>query len=204
MEITVRKARIDDLPTLRALWRQTLLPVDQLEKTFTEFFVLCRADGVILAALGVRQFGWHALLHSEAYLSPAKEDLYRHWLWTHLQEVARRHGIIRFWISEARQSPWVQFGFVQASDDELARLPEQFANCSRASWYTYALVDDHTLEQAAQINIQALRAELDRERDRWQKWGTLWKATALAISLAILIIALWLFLQTHFVSRLPR
>ena len=56
---TIRRATLDDLETLRGLWRECRLPEYELEKRFTEFQVGVDAHGWILAALGLRFAGHH-------------------------------------------------------------------------------------------------------------------------------------------------
>ena len=61
--LNIRRATVDDLPALRALWRSAQLPADELESRLTEFHVV-ECGGEFAGALGVQVAGQHARLHS--------------------------------------------------------------------------------------------------------------------------------------------
>ena len=47
-----RRATLEDIETLRALWQTALLPIQELEKRLTEFQIVEGMDGRIFGALG--------------------------------------------------------------------------------------------------------------------------------------------------------
>ena len=50
----VRRATLDDLPQLIELWQMEKLPVEVLDKRFTEFQVVADASGRIVGAVGMQ------------------------------------------------------------------------------------------------------------------------------------------------------
>ena len=56
-DLTVRRATLDDLPTLLGLWEVNRLPALELERRLTEFQVVSRPDGVVVGAIGLRPCG---------------------------------------------------------------------------------------------------------------------------------------------------
>ena len=67
--IRARRATVEDLPALQALWQRADLPWDQLDRFVTEFLVVPgEEDGMLLAAIGLQVDSDQALAHSEAIL----------------------------------------------------------------------------------------------------------------------------------------
>ena len=60
----MRRATIEDLAGLRALWSQARLPVPALEKTLTEFQVAARANGALIACAGLQLDGQQGRIHT--------------------------------------------------------------------------------------------------------------------------------------------
>jgi len=194
MECLVRRATIEDLPVLQALWQRALLPGYALEKRLTEFYVIVRGDGVISGSIGVRREGWHGLFHSEVYASPREANACRQAFWDGLQKILRGQGIIRFWMREPVDEFWQQVGFSPATPQELQRLPRTFQE-GRGRWYTYALTDEAAAEEALRKGLALIHAQEEKERTRWERWARFWKAIAVLIALGFLGAAIWLLLH---------
>src|SRR6266576_1716674 len=90
-----RRATVEDLPQLIALWRLERLPSEMLEKCFTEFQVVCDEAGEVLAAIGIRIAGVHGLLHGESIARPEEADALRALLWNRMQVIIRNHALER-------------------------------------------------------------------------------------------------------------
>jgi N-acetylglutamate synthase-like GNAT family acetyltransferase len=75
-QLHIRRATVDDLPTLKSLWLAANLPADELENHLTEFQVV-EADGVFSGALGLQILRQHARLHSEDYADFSVADAAR-------------------------------------------------------------------------------------------------------------------------------
>ena len=100
----VRRATLDDLQALVALWQVAGLPALELEKHFTDFQVVARTDGPLIGAIGLHVQGHHGKLHSEAFFHPEQQDEFRPQIWERIQMVARNHGLTRLWTRESARS----------------------------------------------------------------------------------------------------
>src|SRR5580765_1265468 len=77
----VRRATLDDLQPLVALWQVARLPALELEKHFTDFQVVARTDGPLIGAIGLHVQGQHGKLYSEAFFHPEQEEEFRPQIW---------------------------------------------------------------------------------------------------------------------------
>lgn len=137
--IRARRATVEDLPALQALWQRAELPWDQLDRFVTEFLVVPAADeGMLLAAIGLQVDGDQALAHSEAILPGQESDALRAALWQRLQIVARNNGVVRLWTLE--DAPYWRSVFGPADAAMMQGLKASFADPG-AEWWTYQLID---------------------------------------------------------------
>ena len=144
---------MDDLQALVALWQVAGLPALKLEKHFTEFQVVARADGPLIGAIGLSVQGHHGKLHSEAFFHPEQEEEFRPQVWERVQLVARNHGLTRLWTQES--SPfWHHCRFEDADAEMLKNLPASFGD-SHSAWRTLQLRDEaaisHSLDQEFEV-----------------------------------------------------
>src|SRR3569832_397997 len=126
-----RRATVDDLPQLSALWQLERLPVDELEKTFTEFQVVADDAGQVLGTIGIRISGNHGLLHSEAIGRAELGDAIRELLWNRIQVVSRNHSLDRMW-TRLNAPYWSSAGFRPATAEEMEVVPDSFGE--KAGW----------------------------------------------------------------------
>ncbi len=136
--IRARRATVDDLPALHALWQRADLPWDQLDRFVTEFLVVPGEEGILLAAVGLQVDGDQGLFHSEAILPNDDADAYRAALWQRLQIVARNHGAVRLWTLE--DALFWRSVFVPADPALVQGLKASFAD-STAEWWTFQVID---------------------------------------------------------------
>ncbi len=123
--LQVRRATVEDLPKLVALWQQEDLPWQGLEKQFKQFQVVEAPGGELLGAVGLETAGTEGRVHSEVFAHAEQSDALRDLFWERLQVLARNHGLVRLWTQFA--SPfWNQTGFQFATADLLAKLPAAF------------------------------------------------------------------------------
>jgi N-acetylglutamate synthase-like GNAT family acetyltransferase len=192
----VRRATIEDLPGLRQLWQKCQLPSDQLERRVTEFQIAESAEG-LLASLGLQISKQQGLVHSESYWQPElKSDLGQP-LWERIQVVARNHGLVRLWKSEAHEF-WRSQGFKPAPEETLKKLPPEFGH-SQSGWFALQLKEENavSIEQEFEIFKQAHREESER---------TIQKARALkvvAVVIAVAILVLVILAGVYTLHRLP-
>ena len=144
-QLHIRRATVDDLPALKALWLAAQLPADKLKDHLTEFQVV-EADEKFAGALGVQIIRQHARLHSEDYSDFAVADAARELFWERIQKLAANHGVFRIWMIE--DSPfWTRWGFQPASAETLARLPDEWKNLE-GRWLTLELKNEDAINTA--------------------------------------------------------
>jgi N-acetylglutamate synthase-like GNAT family acetyltransferase len=148
-----RRATLDDLQALIALWQVAGLPALELEKHFTDFQVVARTDGPLIGAIGLSVQGHHGKLHSEAFFHPEQEEEFRPQIWQRVQMVARNHGLTRLWTHEA-SAFWQRCGFEEADAETLKKLPASFVDL-HPGWRTLQLRDEaaisHSLDQEFEL-----------------------------------------------------
>jgi N-acetylglutamate synthase-like GNAT family acetyltransferase len=144
--LRVRRATVDDLDALRAIWVSMRLSADEMEKQLKEFQVVEDAAGNVLGTVGVRLSGQHALLFGEAFSDFSVADIARQMFWRRCEALAANHGIFRVWTQET--SPfWTRWGFQPATGDILARLPEEW-NPFEGKWLTLELKNEEAVTNA--------------------------------------------------------
>jgi N-acetylglutamate synthase-like GNAT family acetyltransferase len=184
----VRRATVDDLPTLKELWTAMHFAADDLEKRLTEFQVVEGADGKIVGGLGVQIARPHAWMHSEAYSDFSAADEVRPALFERLQSLASNHGVFRLWTQE--QSPfWTRHGFQPANAETLKKLPPAWLNAG-TNWLTLQLKDEEALisvEKELAIFMEAEKARTARAMGQARVLKVV--ATFIGLLLAIFLLA---------------
>lgn len=196
-EFTVRRATVEDLPALTALWQSMNLPSNGLDRRLTEFQVAVDAAGKLVGAVGFQVAGKQALLHSEGFTDFGVADTVRPLLWERLQTVAANHGTVRVWTQESAPF-WKQNVFTRPEADTLTKLPPVWAE-SAGEWFCLKLRED--VEEVLSLDKEfALFAETERERSR----STLQQArvlktlaTIVAVILAIVVLAGSIYALRH-------
>jgi N-acetylglutamate synthase-like GNAT family acetyltransferase len=142
----VRRATVDDLTALRAIWLSMRLPADELEKRLKEFQVVENADGEVLGGVGIQFSKQHALLFGEGFSDFSVADAARELFWRRIEALAANHGIYRIWTQET--SPfWTRWGFQPASAEILLRLPDEW-KASEGKWLTLELKNEAAVTAA--------------------------------------------------------
>jgi N-acetylglutamate synthase-like GNAT family acetyltransferase len=178
----VRRATLDDLPALQALWKSMHFKLDELEKRLTEFQVVESAGGQIAGALGVEILRQHAWLHSEAYQDYALADDVRPLLVERIQSLASNHGVFRLWTRE--KSPfWSRCGFRPATPELLRKLPEKWAGAG-SDWFTLQLKDEEAIVSLEKELTLLMETEKQRTARTIQHVRTL-KSVALWLSVVL-------------------
>lgn len=136
----IRRATLDDLDALTALWRTMSFPADVLVKRVTEFQVAESAEGKVVGAVGLQIAQKQGLLHSEAFSDFSVSDHLRPLIWERFQSIATNHGLLRLWTFE--QAPfWSHCGPQKADGEALQKLPATWQGLS-GSWLTLKLRED--------------------------------------------------------------
>jgi N-acetylglutamate synthase-like GNAT family acetyltransferase len=144
-QLRIRRATIDDLAALKAIWLSMRLPADALESRLTEFQVVDRG-GEVVGAIGLQIVRTAALLHSEGYSDFSVADPARELFWERIQSLSSNHGVFRLWTQE--NSPfWRHWGFATASIEDLERLPDEWKP-SEEPWFTLELKNEAVINAA--------------------------------------------------------
>ena len=195
----VRRATVDDLPGLLAIWEAMHFPTPDLERRLTEFQVVESADGRLLGALGIEIAGRQGRLHSEGFNDFALAESLRHQLWERMQSVAANHGLARLWIRETAPF-WNHIGFQPANEESLKKLPGQWAEV-QSGWLTLKLRDEEALEISLDKEFARFKQEEQEHTQGALRRARLLKsfATLLAVVLAIfvLVVSAYVFLLRH-------
>ena len=141
-QLHIRRATVDDLPALHALWLAAQLPADKLKDRVTEFQVV-EADGKFAGAIGVQIVRQHARLHSEDYADFSVADAARELFWERIKKLSANHGVFRLWMIE--DSPfWKNYGFQPPSAEASTRLPDEWKNLE-GTWLTLELKNEDAI-----------------------------------------------------------
>jgi N-acetylglutamate synthase-like GNAT family acetyltransferase len=144
-QLLIRRATVDDLPALTALWTTANLPADELEGRLTEFQVV-ESNHEFAGAIGVQITRQHLRFYAEDFTDFSVADAARELLWERIQKLAANHGVFRVWTQEA--SPfWTRWGFQPASADTLERLPEEW-KALEGRWLTLELKNEDAIKTA--------------------------------------------------------
>jgi N-acetylglutamate synthase-like GNAT family acetyltransferase len=203
--LRIRRATVDDLPALRALWSAQQLDADALESRLTEFQVV-EAGGVFAGAIGVQIVRQHALLHSEDYSDFSVADAARELFWERIQTLAANHGVFRVWTRET--SPfWKRWGFQPASAEILERLPDEWKwlesesglgapKRSEGGWLTQELKNEDAINAALKDRFAGF---MDAEKKQTaqlaahaKRLKTVITVAGFAIFFVCLAVAIWL------------
>lgn len=179
--LNIRRATVDDLPALRALWRSAQLPADELESRLTEFHVV-ECGGEFAGALGVQVAGQHARLHSEDYKDFSVADAARERFWERIQKLAANLGVFRIWTQET--SPfWTHWGFHPANAETLARLPPEW-EALEGRWLTLELKNEEVINRALQDKFAGF---MDAEKQQTARVAAQARQLRLVVTILLLV-----------------
>ncbi|MCI0745038.1 MAG: hypothetical protein L0Y58_06505 [Verrucomicrobia subdivision 3 bacterium] len=184
----IRRATIDDLPHLSAMWRAENLPVEDLEKRFKEFQVAEASGGEIIGAIGLQIAGHEGRLHSEVFAHPEQSDMLRQTLWERAQVLAGNHGLVRMW-TQLNAPFWHMNGFAVATGEALSKLPPVFG-ANPEPWRFVQLRD----EAVSAISLDkefAMFREAEKERtEKIFRQARVLKMIAAVIAAGVLVLVL--------------
>jgi len=184
----VRRATLDDIGALKALWQTMRFAEGELERRLTEFQVVEGPDHKVVGALGFQMAERQGRIHSETFADFAIADSIRPMFWTRLQSLAANHGVFRLWTQE-RAPFWTQSGFQQANDKVLAKLPSAWTEAS-ASWLTLQLKDEETIASLEKEFAMFMESEKQRSAQALDQAKTLKTiVTILAFIVALAVFA---------------
>ena len=184
----VRRATLDDIASLSALWRAMQLPASDLEKRLTEFQVAETPDGKLLGAVGLQILERQGRVHSEAFSDFSVADEVRPLLWERIQAIAINHGLVRLWTQE--QAPFGRHcGLFPAAAEALHKLPPAW-QAVPGDWLTLQLKEETAAHVSADKEFALfMEAEKQRTQKAFQHARRL-KLIANFIAFALAIFAL--------------
>jgi N-acetylglutamate synthase-like GNAT family acetyltransferase len=193
----VRRATLDDIRQLTALWQSMQFPADELAKRVTEFQVAESTNGEVLGAVGLQIAERQGLLHSEAFSDFALADHLRPLLWDRLQAVATNRGLLRVWTREPAPF-WSHCGLLKADAEALSKLPALWHGPSSA-WLTLKLRDDveavTSLDKEFALFMQSEKQRTERAIQRARMLKTVVTLIAFLLLIAVGIWAARLFMH---------
>jgi N-acetylglutamate synthase-like GNAT family acetyltransferase len=195
---TTRRATVDDLKALVALWQAAGFPVADLEKRFTDFQVAIDHNGRLSGAIAIRVAGHQGYIHSEAYIDFSFTDSVRPLLWKRIQTLSNNLGLFRLWTLETAPYWKKEVGFSEAQSQKIEKLPTEFGPRGQP-WLELQLKEEHaapdTLEQQFQMFKESQRAETERMHQQAKTLKIL--ATIIAVVLFFFVLLGGIFLLKH-------
>jgi N-acetylglutamate synthase-like GNAT family acetyltransferase/nitrate reductase NapE component len=193
--LQVRRATLDDLPALKALWVAAQWPVAELENRVTEFLVV-EASGQFAGAVAVQIVRQHARLHSEDYADFSVADAARELFWERIQKLASHLGVFRVWTQET--SPfWTHWGFQPATAETLARLPEEWKGLA-GRWLTLELKNEEAINAALETRFAGF---MDAEKQQTTRVAKQARTLRLIVSIILFAVAAICFVGAFFIVR---
>ncbi|MBP9901269.1 MAG: hypothetical protein V9H26_03135 [Verrucomicrobiota bacterium] len=192
-----RRAHLDDLPALKALWEAMRFPGADLEKHLTDFQVVHEANHPIVGAVGFQMAQRHGRIHSEAFSDFGITDQARPLLWARIQTLCTNHGIHRVWTQE-HVPFWIQNGFQPAAPTLLEKLPEAWDR-AQPGWLTLQLRDEQAIASLDKEFAMFVESEKGRSAEALGQARAL-KSLLLGLT-ALIILALAVGAIYVFVTR---
>ena len=193
----VRRATLDDIGQLTAMWESMYYPTEELARRVTEFHVAEGLDGKVLGALGLQIAERQGRVHSEAFSDFALSEQLRPLLWDRVHAVATNQGLLRVWTQE--QAPfWNHCGLAKADHEALEKLPAAWRGSS-SDWRTLKLRDDvetvMSVDKEFAVFMQSEKQRTEQVFRRARALKTFATVIALALLLAVVGWAVSLFLR---------
>ena len=199
----VRRATIEDLPKLVALWKLENLPVEHLEQRFKEFQVVEDAKGELLGTLGLQIAGQEGFIHSESFAQFDQADALRAQLFERVRTVATNHGLMRLWTQFATPF-WRGTEFDTAPPELLAKLPAAFGSSAKP-WLYLKLREEAAPNTSLEKEFALLKEAEHENVRRLQRQAKIAKTVAFIVVVAVFaLIALLAFQFFMKQGRLPR
>ena len=166
----VRRATVDDLEGMKALWEWAHFQVLDLERRLTEFQLVVSEEGDLIGAIGLHIDGKQGFLHSEACTRPEEGEVFRAALWERIQSLARYHGLIRLWTQE--QAPfWLErAGFRDPSPGSAAKIPPLVGG-ARVPWRVVQLREEMAATISIERELELFQAAQKEEAERLVRLG---------------------------------
>lgn len=190
----VRRATLDDIGTLKALWHTMRFAEGELERRLTEFQVVEGPNQQVVGALAFQMAERQGRIHSETFADFSIADAMRPMFWARVQSLAANHGIFRLWTQE-RAPFWTQTGFQPANDKMMSKLPAVWADAS-SSWFTLQLKDEEAIASLEKEFAMFMESEKQRSAQaigQAKTLKTIVTVFSLIVALAIFTAAAYIY-----------
>lgn len=189
--LPARRATIEDLQKLNALWAQEGLPAEELGKRLQEFQVVEGPDGELAGAIGLQIAGHEGRLHSEAFLHAEEAESVRARLWERVQMISKNHGLVRVW-TQLSAPFWTQNGFGNPAPEIAAKLPAAFAG-NAAPWSFLQLRDETVAAPSVEKELAIFREMQKEETNRILRQAKVMKLVAgIVVMIMFVLLAIWM------------
>jgi len=193
----VRRATLDDIVPLTALWQTMQFPVDDLARRITEFQVALSAEERVLGAVGLQILDKQGLIHSEGFTDFSLSEELRPAIWNRFNTLATSQGLVRFWTQET--APFYRrCGMERGSPDNLAELPDAWQQHG-GEWLTLKLRERLETLVSADKEFELFMALEKAKTQRTMVQGKALKTAAqiLAVILCLAVIGGFIYLAQH-------
>jgi len=182
----VRRATLEDIGQLTALWRSMNFSTEDLARRITEFQVAEGEPARLLGAIGLQIVDRQGFIHSEGFTDFALADQLRPLFWERLNAVATNHGLLRLWTQE--QAPfWTHSGLSKPDAETLQKLPASWGSPG-APWLTLKLKDDLAEVISADKEFTLFMESEKRRTERALQQARVLKFVATLIAAAVLLV----------------
>jgi N-acetylglutamate synthase-like GNAT family acetyltransferase len=205
--LQARRANVEDLPKLVALWQMENLPVKELEQRFKEFQLLEDRSGEIVGAMGIHIAGTEGWMHHEAFAHPESADALRDLLWQRMQIMAKNHGLVRMW-TQLSAPFWHTNGFQPAHPEVEAKRPAGFTDGTQ-TWLCVQFREESPGEITGTFDKEfAMFKEAERQNtERIIQQAKALKLVGMLIALAVLgfviVASIWLLILRNKKNAAP-
>jgi N-acetylglutamate synthase-like GNAT family acetyltransferase len=200
----VRRATLDDISALKALWESMRYPAGDLEKRLTEFQVVEGPDGQVMGALGFQIAVRQARIHNEAFTDFAIADSVRPVFLKRIRSLAMNHGVIRLWTRE--HAPfWTHYGFQPAGAAALEKLPSAWDR-SAPDWLTFQMKDEEAIASVDKEFALFMASEKQRTAQalaHGKKLKLIVTVIAFILALSIFAAAAYIYFKRRGAGSLP-
>jgi N-acetylglutamate synthase-like GNAT family acetyltransferase len=193
----VRRATLDDIGPLTALWKSMGFPAEELARRVTEFQVVESAEGGVIGAVGLQIAERQGLIHSEAFTDFAFAEQLRPLLWERLHAVAINQGLLHLWTRETAPF-WHHCGLQRPEPETLGKLPAMWRGHA-TGWQSLKLKEDVEAVIAADKEFALFMQSEKQRTERAFQQARILKHIATLIAFVILILVLaggfWLIMK---------
>ena len=189
----VRRATVDDLPGLAALWQGMNFATEGLDQRLTEFQVAVDGQGALLGAVGFEVAGQQGRIHHEAFGDFALAERLRPMFWERILMLAQNNLVFRLWTQE--DAPfWKQTGLQSPPRDVLQKLPAKWLN-AQGVWLTLQIKEEAAIRALSvdQEFAGLMQAERETIAARVQMFKMAGMVTAILFALLVGAMLLYVF-----------